>query len=169
MKTLLNTSINRLSHQCLIKKIKLNIKSKINNTNDNTTHDNTTHDNHDDKYLHLLFNVIKNETKANGEKIICWNNWFKIAGILKSNDYDVKHFIKYGEPFCNENEAILLWNGIKTEKMSIYGLQNIAKEINPTGYNEWKMKHHMKLYKHLFTSGLIADYFNQFLGIYSFK
>jgi hypothetical protein len=36
-----------------------------------------------DKYLELIFNVIKNERDNEGCKIISHDNWFKICGILK--------------------------------------------------------------------------------------
>jgi hypothetical protein len=97
--------------------------------------------NTDDKYLDLLFNVIKNEHDETGVKVIDWDTWFQIAGILKSNNYDVELFIEYSKSNSTRNESMSLWNGIKKNSMSIYGLKNIAKRINPIGYTEWARKH----------------------------
>ena len=84
-----------------------------------------------DKYIDLLFNVIKNEN-------INWNIWFQIAGILKYNGYDKQIFINYSNLQEINNKANQMWDTIKINTpMSIYGLQTIAKKINPYGYKEW--------------------------------
>jgi hypothetical protein len=112
----------------IIKKIKI-INNNNNNNNNEINYD-------DDKWMDLLFNVIKNDW-------INWDRFFKIAGILKSNKYDINIWLK----FCNLNKnnnndySIKTWNGIKKNDMSIYGLINIVKEINPYGYKEWFLKH----------------------------
>lgn len=95
----------------------------------------------DDKYLDLLFNVIKNEKLENGKKVIDWDTWFHIAGILKANGYEKEIFIQYSQNISNEASSTSLWNGINKKTMSIYGLQSIAKRINPEGYREWTQKH----------------------------
>lgn len=95
----------------------------------------------DDKYLDLLFNVIKNEKLVTGEKVIDWDTWFQIGGILKSNGYDMELFVKYSEANSTRDETISLWNGIKKLSMSIYGLKTIAKRINPDGYRTWSKQH----------------------------
>ena len=104
--------------------------------------------NNDDKFIDLLFNVIKNEKNEKGDKIIDWNKWFQIAGILKYNNYDVSIFLKYSEPFNDKNEAEKIWESIKNQNtnMCIYGLQNIAKEVNPKGYKEWLNKHNINYF-----------------------
>jgi len=95
----------------------------------------------EDKWLDLLFNVIRNETIA-GVYVIAWEMWMKIAGILKFNGYPVETFVKYSVPTSTEDAAIKLWETNKrVPPMSLYGLQNIAKEINPFGYREWINKH----------------------------
>ena len=95
-----------------------------------------------DKFLDLLFDVIKNEKDKNGNKIITWDNWFQIAGILKTNNYDFSIFETYSEKFSSSAEIKQLWDSIKNNKitMSIYGLQNIAKNVNNEGYKEWLKK-----------------------------
>jgi hypothetical protein len=95
-----------------------------------------------DKFIDLLFNVIKNEKKGK-EKIIDWDTWFQIAGILKYNDYDESHFIKYSELYEKTGEAKKIWESIRNpnKSMCIYGLQNIAKKVNPNGYKDWLIKY----------------------------
>lgn len=96
-----------------------------------------------DKWLYLLFNVIKNEKDRKGKKIIDWDTWFHIAGILKYNHYDRSEFIKYSGGLDIDNEAGKLWDNIRNPNitMSIYGLQNIAKRINHQGYKDWLVKY----------------------------
>ena len=95
----------------------------------------------EDEYLDLLFNVIKNEKNEKGEKLIDWDTWFQICGILKTNGYDVELFIKYSESNSSREEALKLWNSTKKMTMSIYGLRSIAKKVNPDGYNNWIEKY----------------------------
>jgi hypothetical protein len=96
-----------------------------------------------DKYLELLFSVIKNELNPDKTYKIDFDKWFQICGILKHNGYDKKIFIDYTKISSNEIEkAELIWNGINiTTPMSIYGLQTIAKEINPVEYQAWFLKY----------------------------
>lgn len=95
----------------------------------------------DDKWIELLFNVIKNERDEKGCKIIDWDTWFKIAGVLKSNGYDFELFEQYSRPHASTAESTKLWNDIKKYKMSIYALVKVAKEFNPEGYKTWAKKH----------------------------
>jgi hypothetical protein len=95
----------------------------------------------DDEHIDLLFNVIKNEKNQRGDKIIDWDTWFQIGGILKTNGYDVELFIKYSEPNSNREDALKLWNGIKKMTMSIFGLRSIAKRVNLEGYTKWAKEH----------------------------
>ena len=97
----------------------------------------------EDKYLELVNNVIRNDV-VNGKEQIDWDDWFHIAGILKTNGYSITNFINYSikNEGTTEHAAKKLWNGISSEKkLSIYGLQNIAKKINPTEYKKWLINH----------------------------
>ena len=93
-----------------------------------------------DIYIILLFEYIKNDKNEKGEKIIRWDDWFQIAGILKYNNYPYSvwerynSLIKIDSPTDNHSK---IWNSIKNIPMSIYGLQNICKKINEQGYKEW--------------------------------
>ena len=117
-----------------------------------------------DKYIDLLFNVIKNERDKKGNNIISWDYWFQIAGTLKSNNYEKKVFIEYSNLFDTNSKASELWDGIRKKEMSIFTLRNIAKTFNFKGYQEWLAKYEVNLYQHLYTSGLIADYFVALYG-----
>jgi hypothetical protein len=113
-----------------------------------------------DKWLKLLFDVIKNERDAKGCKIISRDYWFQILGILKYNGYDKKIWLEFSGLISNSNTASKTWDGIKnTTPMDRNGLRNIAKDINFKGYKQWINAHEMNLYNPLFTSALIADYF----------
>jgi hypothetical protein len=107
-------------------------------------------DEYKDKYMELLFNVIKNEIK-NKKKVIDWDTWFQIGGILKYNGYAKEIFQKYTNSTPGKvptNSWLKLWNDIRNpnKTMSIYGLQNIARRLNPYGYKEWLDKHNEYLH-----------------------
>lgn len=94
----------------------------------------------DDKYLELLYNVIK-------DTIVCdtddyWNDYFYVAGILKTNGYSEKQFITWAKTF-GKRHPDELWRGISQtkERFSLYGLQSIAKRKNPVAYKEWLKRH----------------------------
>lgn len=89
----------------------------------------------DDKYVDLLFNVI-----GNGD-YICFKKWFQIASILKSNGYSLEIFEKYTNLHDPDNpKTPIIWSSI-SKQFSIFGLQNIAKEVNPELYKKWLTKH----------------------------
>ena len=122
-----------------------------------------------DKYIELLFSVIKNEKQSNGDKVISWDEWFQIAGILRYNNYAYKIFQDYsklGSDF-NERTTSDMWkslgNGNKT--MSIYGLQNIAKRHNPNGYRIWLEKHNEFLHLGILDKGEndVATFISRYL------
>jgi phage/plasmid-associated DNA primase len=92
-----------------------------------------------DKFVDLLMNVIKNEY-VNGSKVISHSQWFQICGILKHNGYAKSIWIEYSGQISQTNTASKLWDSVKDAPMNIYGLQNIAKKVNPIGYKEWLLK-----------------------------
>jgi phage/plasmid-associated DNA primase len=133
--------------------------TRIFKSQDDTDSETTTDDdvvNIKDKFLDLLFNVIKNERDRKGNYIIDWNTWFQIAGILKHNHYERDMFIKYsGEHKGNDIEAGKLWDAIGNSNMSmsIYGLQNIARRINHQGYKDWLIKYNEFLHLEILEKG----------------
>lgn len=133
-----------------------------------TTVVNNPPEHQDDKYLDLLYNVIKNDLKENGSARINWDQWFQIAGILKYNGYGINVWNTFCEKSVSNNApySISEWNGIKnTTPMSIFGLQTIAKDVNPVVYREWLIKYNTySLIFKPFTTGLIADYFIELYG-----
>jgi hypothetical protein len=137
------------------KKLKNSLVNKI---EDNTDTEGTTTDEEgeqqQDKWMELLFYVIKNEKDKKGKKIITWDMWFKIAGIMKYNKYDRSLFIKYSV-LDVDNEAGKLWDGIRNpnKTMSIYGLQNIAKIVNHQGYKNWLIKYNEFLHLGILEKG----------------
>lgn len=90
-----------------------------------------------DKYLELLFNVI-----GNGNHID-YKMWFKIACILKCNEYAFETMEKYTAIVDAGNpKTKTIWEAIDSNRpISIYTLQNIAKEINFNGYFDWLDKY----------------------------
>jgi hypothetical protein len=92
----------------------------------------------EDKFLDLLFNVIKNDKNTDGARNISRANWFRICGILKTNNYDISHWLRWSRLSSQTDTAYKQWNRLNSKYvMSIYGLQNIAKSVNPTGYKNW--------------------------------
>lgn len=122
-----------------------------------------------DKYMDLLFNVIKNEVDSDGKRIINRVKWMKIAGILLSNGYDMQVFIHYCSTQSNPNNetSLKLWEAFKPKftKECIYGLQNIAKEVNNSGYKAWLQKHNAYLTLNILDKGEndIAEYISPYL------
>ena len=97
----------------------------------------------DDMYLELLNHVIKNQV-INGVKVIDWHQYFHIAGMLKTNNYKESVFLDWAklDGFIKKGDDEALWKGISTNKhFAMYGLQNIAKEVNEVGYKNWQAKH----------------------------
>ena len=92
-----------------------------------------------DKYLELLFDVIKNELP----KVITRVLWFQICSILKHNGYEKDIWLKYSGLVSQTQTASKQWDRLKDAPMSIYGLQSIAKKINPVGYRQWLLKHNV--------------------------
>lgn len=93
-----------------------------------------------DKWHELLFDVIGNQV-VDGVKAISWDQWFKIAGTLKFNEYPFETFLRYSVPVSTVAETTKLWEeNRRVPPMSMYGLQNIAKEVNPFGYRSWVNK-----------------------------
>jgi hypothetical protein len=117
------------------------------NTEGNNTVLIPTSQNYDnDKYLDLLFNVIKNDLDNKGCKKIERETWLSICYILKSNNYDIQHFINYSNlnSIANKtkNTAEKTFNSLKVVKESpLYILQGIAKKVNLSEYNNWLIKH----------------------------
>lgn len=112
-----------------------------------------------DKYIELLFDVVGNDKSK-----INWDVWFQIAGCLKSNGYEKSVFLKYSEPNDIQHTASSVWDGIKKSSMNIHTLQSIAKRVNFPKYKQWINKYEKCLYDHIFTTGLIADYFKLLYG-----
>lgn len=102
-----------------------------------------------DKFIDLLFNVIKNELDSDGKRIINRVKWIKICSILICNNYDMRVFLQFCKPISNENNetSANLWKAFKIKHSTecIYGLQNIAKEVNNFGYKAWLQKYDLCL------------------------
>ena len=97
-----------------------------------------------DKFMDLLFNIIKNELDSDGKRIINRVLWIKICSILICNGYDMQVFLRFCDPISNKrNETSAnLWKAFKIKHSTecIFGLQNIAKEVNNSGYKNWLQK-----------------------------
>lgn len=95
-----------------------------------------------DKWLDLLFNVIKNERNADGVEVIGWDEWFQVLGILKDNGYSEETMIKYTRLSRSDTIGVLSkWADKKKDgSMDIHGLANIAKRVNPEGYKHGSEK-----------------------------
>ena len=92
----------------------------------------------EDKFTQLLFDVIKNDKYENGNRVISRAFWFQICGILKTNNYHMKTWLKWSKLASNTDTAEKQWNRLNSKYiMNIYGLQKIAKDINPDGYKLW--------------------------------
>jgi len=100
-----------------------------------------------DKFLELLFDVIKNEAGTNGSPIVGFGTWLSIAGILKGAGYDFKVLEDYTALYMPNEKTKLIWDGLRkiSNPSIVYGLQNIAKKINPNGYKDWLIKHNQYL------------------------
>ena len=117
------------------------VNPPVNTTVNSTVPSILTPLNNTDKFLELLNDVIKNERDGKGCKIISRDDWFKICGILKYNNYKKEDWLNYSQTISKTTTASNTWDCIKNiTPMNIYGLQNIAKSINPVGYKLWLKK-----------------------------
>jgi hypothetical protein len=137
------------------KKLTNKIIKKEDNTDTEETSTDEEYEVSTDKWIDLLLNVIKNEKDKKGKKIITWDMWFQIAGILKYNKYEKSVFTKYSGSLDTDNEASKLWDSIRNpnKTMSIYGLQNIAKKVNNQGYKNWLVKYNEFLHLGILDKG----------------
>lgn len=121
---------------------KKDVKQVIENEKQVIENNNTTEKIKEDKFTELLNDVIKNELK-NGIQVIGWDDYFHIAGMLKTNNYDMDVFVQWAMLGGTlKQDAINKWKDIgDNKKLSIYGLQSIAKKVNEHFYKEWLMKH----------------------------
>lgn len=122
--------------------------------------------NMNDKYIELLFNIIKNEKDKKDCPVIDWAEWFNIAGVLKTNGYSKDVFIEYSNLLKEQTaEANEIWDKCGKDTMSIGCLINLAKKHNDKGYEKWHKKYaYVNLYEPLFTSGLLGEYFGNRYG-----
>jgi len=102
-----------------------------------------------DKWIELLRDVIRNDVINGNQWVVTWNNYHRIAKILKTNDYSVEDLIEWqklaGDKYkdCHQQETRDLWDKIDiNKKNNLRGLQTIAKEINKDGaYDQWLIKY----------------------------
>jgi len=113
----------------------------------------TTRTNKTDKWIELLYDVIKNDVIKNGvngnEWVVDWQNYHRIAKILKTNNYKVEDLIDWQKLAGDKYTEIMqqdtrdLWDKINVDKKNhLRGLQTIAKKINKDGaYDQWLIKY----------------------------
>ena len=162
-----NKPLKTLNIELFNKKIKKNSKLVIEEDDetetelsDDNTDNNTDDEKKTDKFLDLLFNVIKNEYDKKGKKVINMTNhyYFNIAGALKTNDYQFKYFEEWTNLLPDKTKtktAENMWKAINTETkyISIYTLQKIAKEVNYYGYKNWLIKWNEYLHLGILSKG----------------
>ena len=92
-----------------------------------------------DKWMKLLFDVIKNDYNAATEEYaVDYKQWVCICSILKSNSYDKKFWLQYcGLAPQKDSFVEKQWNYEFKGSWSVYGLDTIAREVNPVGYQDW--------------------------------
>ena len=93
-----------------------------------------------DEYIDLIFNVIGNGCKPNGDKYVSYQDRLCIRFVLKSNGYDKQHYIDY----CNLREgkgkdnAEDEWDKLSIKEITpMYVLEGLAKRIKPSEYKNW--------------------------------
>lgn len=131
------------------KSLGLATKQKTQKTNTINTPVTTT-TNTNDKWIELLYDVIRNEVNG-GQWTVSWNNYYWIAKILKVNGYSVQVLIDWcklaGDRYKDymQGETRDMWDGIDIDKYKdnhIHGLKTIAQAINKDGaYEQWLIKH----------------------------
>jgi phage/plasmid-associated DNA primase len=90
-----------------------------------------------EKWVDLIMNVIKNEA-CGGVRLVSRAQWFQVCGILKTNEFDRKVWLDWSKLSSQTDTALKQWNRLNCDYvMSIFGLQNIAKDVNPDGYKKW--------------------------------
>jgi len=106
------------------------------------------------RYEDLLFNVIGNPLTESGEFVITRPMWLKIGGALKHNQFPMELFQRYTAIADENADVTATWESLDRE-IHINAIQNIAKLINPEGFQKW-----ISRYTYIdFTSASLADYF----------
>jgi len=131
------------------KSLGLATKQKTQKTNTINTPVTTT-TNTNDKWIELLYDVIRNDVNGR-DWTVSWNNYYWIAKILKVNGYSVQVLIDWcklaGDRYKDymQDETRDMWDGIDIDKYKdnhIHGLKTIAQAINKDGaYEQWLIKH----------------------------
>lgn len=128
-------------------------------TDDEITSTTSSKDFSKDKWVILLNKYIGNGRDEEGCKIISRDYWFQICGALKSNGYDKQVWLDWSSKISQTNTASKTWDNLKKFDMNINCLRSICKDVNKKGYYEWLNEYDVCLYRHFYTTGLIADYF----------
>jgi hypothetical protein len=121
-----------------------------------------------DKFVELLFDVIKNETDPNGDVIIKFDEWFSMMGMCKAYGMDRDTFVEWTNTYRESPKTIGIWDALN--KISnpdvVYGLQTTAKKLNPSGYREWLIKHNEYLELPILEKGEndVAQFIGKFLN-----
>lgn len=135
------------------------VEEESDETDDETLSTTSSKDSSKDKWVILLNKYIGNGRDEKGCKIISRDYWFQICGSLKSNDYDKQVWIDWSSKISKTNTASKTWDSLKKSNMNINCFRSICKDVNKKGYYEWLNEYDVCLYRHFYTTGLIADYF----------
>ena len=103
-----------------------------------------------EKYLELLDIIGK------GNRQILHPVWFNIGSILKTNGYSKQIFQNFTSQYVpnKQTELNTIWDCIHSQTIySLYGLQNIAKDVNLGDYNEWFIKNKLYISVKIITQG----------------
>jgi phage/plasmid-associated DNA primase len=157
-----NSIVTKIDQPIVIKRVLKNTESKKSfEPNLSTIKDAIAND----KYVELLFNVIKNERDAHGEPKIDFNEWLRIAGICKAYGISKDIFIHWTE-LCKPTTG-KTWDALTKlpNPNVVFGLQSIAKRINPDSYREWLIKHNEYLDLNILERGEndVATFVGKFL------
>lgn len=92
-----------------------------------------------DKWMKLLFDVIKNDYNQTIEEYaVNYKRWVCICSILKSNGYDEKFWTQYcGLAPQRDGFVEKQWNYELKGSWSVHGLEKIARKVNLSGYQDW--------------------------------
>jgi hypothetical protein len=147
------------------KTVKKIVKKKTVKSDETDSEDDSVKsDEEKDKLLKNLIDCLSSE------KVDSYDTWITIGMILKSENADVSlfHYFSKKSSKYDEAETTYKWNSFKNDGgLTISTLHYYARKDNMEMYADKIMNiKNVNLYKPLFTSGLIADYFKKLYGDY---
>jgi phage/plasmid-associated DNA primase len=146
-----------------VKKIKIKTDTDSDKTDIESVLSDITVDEEKNKLLKTLIDCLK------PDRADSYADWINVGMILKNENADESlfHYFSGKSSKYDEEDTTYKWNSFKDGTLTILSLHYYARKDNIEMYADKIMNiKSVNLYRPLFTSGLIADYFKKLYGDY---